>query len=147
MRLIFDMQPSHLVDRSRNTDIVISARASSVIVERIQASESPAPAIDDDALLPASFTDDEFADVTRSNEDASFITDNDLPDRALWIQRALWISPDYEPTTHRNWYEDVVWSEDGTVVAVTIEEQYVFAYDFQTEQRYEDPTQIRSLLK
>ena len=92
-------------------------------------------------------TDDEFADVTRSNEDASFITDGDLPDRALWIQRALWISPDYEPTTHRNWGEDVVWSKDGTVVAVTIEGQYVFAYDFQTEQRYEDPAQIRSLLK
>ncbi|MCP4543582.1 MAG: hypothetical protein GY832_41240 [Chloroflexi bacterium] len=92
-------------------------------------------------------TDDEFADVTRSNEDASFVTDSDLPDSALWIQRALWISLDYEPTTHKNWREDVVWSEDGTVITVTIEEQYVFAYDFQTKRRYEDPAQIRSLLE
>ena len=95
-------------------------------------------------------TDDEFADVTRSNEDASFITESETTnstDSALWIQRALWISHDYEPTTQRNWHEDVVWSEDGTVVAVTIEEQFVFAYDFQTGQQYEDPAQIQGLLE
>jgi hypothetical protein len=95
-------------------------------------------------------TDDALADITSSSEDASFISDSERADRTdspLWLQRALWISHDYEPTTHRNWHEDVVWSEDGTVVAVTIEEQFVFAYDFQTGQQYEDPAQIQGLLE
>ena len=107
-----------------------------------------------DSLLDLNFalyiTDDEFADVTRRDEDATFVTTRevtDLTDSPLWIQRALWISPDYEPTTQRNWYEDVVWREDGEVVAVTIEGQFVFAYNFETGQQYEDSTQIQALLE
>jgi hypothetical protein len=107
-----------------------------------------------DSLMDLNFAlyvaNDEFADVSGSSEDASFITKSEAtnsPDSVLWIQRALWISPDYEPTTQRNWHEDVVWSEDGTVVAVTIEGQFVFAYDFQTGQQYEDSVQIRGLLE
>lgn len=92
-------------------------------------------------------TDNKFADVTKYNEDGSFLKGSDLTDGPLWIQRALWISIDYEPTTDKNWHEDVIWSEDGTIVAVIIEEQYVFAYDFQSRQKFENSEQIQSLLK
>jgi hypothetical protein len=95
-------------------------------------------------------TDDQFADITDSEEDASFISDSELAsltEQAIWIRRALWISQDYEPTTRKNWREDVVWSEEGTVVAVTIEERYVFAYDILSGQHYEDPEKIRNLLE
>ena len=95
-------------------------------------------------------TDDNFADITDSEEDASFISDNEfasLTDAVVWIRRALWISHDYDPDTGRNWREDVVWSEEGAVVAVTIEGQYVFAYDVLSGQQYEDPQQIRDLLE
>jgi hypothetical protein len=95
-------------------------------------------------------TDDEMADVTDSTEKASFVADDELAsmnDAAIWIKRALWISHDYEPTTSRNWHEDIVWSNDGSIIAVTIEGQYVFAYNLGTEQRYEEAEEIHELLK
>ncbi len=94
-------------------------------------------------------TDDEMADIIDSTGRASFIVDSRFvnKDTAIWIKRALWISHDYEPTTNRNWHEDIVWSDDASVIAVTVEEEYVFAYDFNTEQRYEEAERILDLLK
>ncbi len=95
-------------------------------------------------------TDDEMADITDSTEQASFVADDELAnmkDAALWIKRALWISQDYELTTRRNWHEDIVWSDDASIIAVTLEEQFVFAYDFSTGQRYEEAEEILDLLK
>ena len=95
-------------------------------------------------------SDDNRVDVTDSTTRASFVTDTQLSnmkDAAIWIQRALWISHDYEPTTSRNWHEDIVWSEDGAVIAVILEDQYVFAYEFDTGQRLENPGNIEELLR
>ena len=89
-------------------------------------------------------------DVKDSTTKASFVTDAELSNRddaAIWIKRALWISHDYEPTTIRNWHEDIVWSKDGAVIAVLIEDQYVFAYDFNTGQRHENSGSIDELLR
>ena len=93
---------------------------------------------------------DEFADVTRRNADALFISGDETavhPDAALWIQRALWMSTDYEPTTHKNWREDIEWSGDSTVVAVIIEDEYVFACDFTSETGIQASENIRKLLE
>jgi hypothetical protein len=95
-------------------------------------------------------SDDEMVEVTDSSTKASFITDAELAnmgDAAIWIKRALWISHDYEPTTSRNWHEDIAWSDDGVVIAVIIEDQYVFAYDFDTGQRHENLGNIEELLR
>jgi hypothetical protein len=61
-------------------------------------------------------------------------------------RQALWVSPDYEPTTQRNWNEELEWSKDATVIAVSIDGQYVFAYDFTSAQRVEDGVRIKQLL-
>jgi hypothetical protein len=63
------------------------------------------------------------------------------------IKQALWSSRDYEPTIFRNWHEDIEWSRDSSVVAVTIEGEYVFARDFTTGKSLEDPDQICGLLE
>jgi len=95
-------------------------------------------------------SDDDRVDITDSATTASFVTDPELSnmeDAAIWIKRALWISHDYEPTTSRNWHEDIVWSNDGAVIAVIVEDQYVFAYDFDTGQRHENLGNIEELLR
>lgn len=95
-------------------------------------------------------SNDDRVDVTDSTTKASFVTDAELSnmdDAAIWIKRALWISHDYEPTTSRNWHEDIVWSDDGAVIAVMIEDQYIFAYDFDTGERHENPENIDELLR
>ena len=94
-------------------------------------------------------SDDRYIDISDSTSDASFVTDAEIAetgDMAFWIERALWISPDYEPTTSRNWHEDIIWSQDSSIIAVTIDDQYVFAYDFETKQRYEQEDEIQDLL-
>ena len=68
----------------------------------------------------------------------------DLPED---FGEALWVSRDYELTTDHNWHEDIEWSTDSSVIAVTIEGQYIFAYDFKTDQRLKNPEAIQSLLK
>lgn len=60
---------------------------------------------------------------------------------------ALWFSRDYNPSTLDNWHEDIEWSSDSSVIAVIIDGEYVFAYDFSLDQRYEDSEHIESLLK
>ncbi len=62
------------------------------------------------------------------------------------VQEALWSSPDYNPVTDHNWYEELEWSADSSVVAVRIEQQYMFAYDFATSQEYTDSIRIRQLM-
>lgn len=61
-------------------------------------------------------------------------------------QEALWSSQDYNPVTDHNWHEDLEWSADSALIAVRIDQQYVFAYDFTTEQQYVDPDRIRQLI-
>jgi hypothetical protein len=61
------------------------------------------------------------------------------------LRKALWVSQDYLPDTI-NWHEDIEWSADSSVIAVIVEDQYVFAYDFELDQRLEDPEAIRRLL-
>jgi hypothetical protein len=95
-------------------------------------------------------SDDRMVDVTDSTTNATFIADtklSNMSDAAIWIKRALWISGDYEPTTSRNWREDIMWSSDGMIIAVTVEENYIFAHDFGTGQRYEDSERIAELLE
>jgi hypothetical protein len=95
-----------------------------------------------------------------------FITDADLadlhhPDNAahmyvadgIWQKMAgadgkqyLWLSHDYEKTTGRDWHEDVIWSEDSTVIGVRVDGDFVYAYDFKTKNSYQDQQQIEELL-
>jgi hypothetical protein len=61
---------------------------------------------------------------------------------------ALWSSDDYPTSyTSTNWHEDLEWSEDSSVIAVSIEGQYVFAYNFGTEEKLENNEDIRQLLE
>lgn len=95
-------------------------------------------------------TDNEMADVIMSTEKDTYITKEEFacsPDCAIWIRRALWISNDYDPSTYRNWHEDLVWSIDGNIIAVVVEDKYVFAYDLVAEQRYEEAGAIEELFK
>ncbi|MCP4535670.1 MAG: hypothetical protein GY832_00820 [Chloroflexi bacterium] len=62
------------------------------------------------------------------------------------VEEAIWSSCDYEPTT-RNWHEDIEWSADSLVVAVIVEDEYVFAYNFETDQPLEDPERIKTVLQ
>jgi hypothetical protein len=93
-------------------------------------------------------TDDSMANVTNSAEDATFYTDKELISNstAIWMKRALWISHDYEPTTMRNWHEAILWSKDSEVLAVIVEEKYIFAYCFSNKRGYEDSQEIEDLL-
>lgn len=76
-----------------------------------------------------------------------FIVDRYAPQIPTDVTQALWSSRDYEPTTYRTWQEDIEWSGDSSVVAVTLEGAYVFAYDFSTGQKVEDPDNIQKLLE
>jgi hypothetical protein len=93
-------------------------------------------------------TDDPMTDVTNSTVHANFITEDDLAkskDSVVWIRRALWVSQDFNPTTDKNWHEDIAWSRDGEIIVVVVEGQYVFAYDLGTKQRYEKAEEIVEL--
>jgi hypothetical protein len=63
------------------------------------------------------------------------------------FSEALWMSQDYEYRADYNWHEDVEWSTDSAVVAVIIEGQFVFAYDFTSDQEFEDSERIQNLLQ
>jgi hypothetical protein len=78
---------------------------------------------------------------------ALFIVDPSSPRIPDDLDQAIWISKDYEPTTYRNWHEELEWSGDSTVVAVIIEGEYVYAYDFTTGQGLEQSEAIKKLLK
>lgn len=60
---------------------------------------------------------------------------------------ALWSSPDYHTNTSINWHEDIEWSKDSSIVAVIIEDQYVFAYNFDLKKEYENAGEIKQLLE
>jgi hypothetical protein len=63
------------------------------------------------------------------------------PDKALWISR------DYNPDTRDNWHEDIEWSADSNIIAVSIEGTYVYAYDFSAEKAIDNPADIQRLLE
>lgn len=59
----------------------------------------------------------------------------------------LWSSHDYNPETEQNFHEDLEWSQDSSVIAVIIDGEYVFAYDFKPDEKVEDQELIKQLLK
>ena len=76
-----------------------------------------------------------------------FIVDSGSKEIPTDINEAIWSSRDYEPTTFRDWGEDIKWSGDSSIVAVKIENEYIFAYDFNTSQKIEDRELIGKLLE
>lgn len=61
---------------------------------------------------------------------------------------SLWLSDDYNPDDQSiNLHEDLEWSKDSSVVAVTIDGEYVFAYDFSLNENIEDEERIIQLLE
>lgn len=82
------------------------------------------------------------------NRPISSKADQTTKTEVLWIERALWISKDYEPTTQRNWREDIVWSSDSVIIAVLIEGEFVYAFDISEKVAYEgEPEQIQDILQ
>ncbi len=95
-------------------------------------------------------TDGSEADFMDIGEKAEFYTDDKWSYRGsapLWITRALWTSHDYDPDTRINWHEDIVWSNDSQILAVIVEDEYLFAYDFGSSLGSEDSQTIISLLE
>jgi hypothetical protein len=66
-----------------------------------------------------------------------------LPD----FDAAIWQSKDLDLDTRRSWYEDLEWSADSSVIAVILEDQHVFAYDFASEESVTDPQRIEDMLR
>lgn len=60
---------------------------------------------------------------------------------------ALWSSRDYNPDPGMNLHEDLEWSKDSSVIAVTIDGEYIFAYDFNSNEKFEDQESIKQLLE
>jgi len=58
----------------------------------------------------------------------------------------LWSSHDYNPDSRINWHEDLQWKKDSSVVAVIINGKYVFAYDFNTNEKVEDEETVKQFL-
>ena len=75
-----------------------------------------------------------------------FVVDNSY-DSAPKTKSYLWVSRDYNPETDQNFHEDLEWSEDSSVIAVIIESEYVFAYDFEMKKEYKDNGGIIQLLE
>ena len=64
------------------------------------------------------------------------------------FKNALWSSRDYNPDPGINRHEDLEWSKDSSVIAVTIDGEYVFAYDFSLNENIEeDEERIKQLLE
>ena len=61
--------------------------------------------------------------------------------------KAIWISHDYDPSPYKEWGEDIKWSGDSSIVAVKIDNEYVFSYDFNTSKQTDDPEIIKIWLK
>jgi hypothetical protein len=61
-------------------------------------------------------------------------------------RQAVWSSQDYDPTDRHNWREEVEWSSDSSLVAISIEQHYVFGYDLTAGRAIENSLQIRQLL-
>jgi len=76
-----------------------------------------------------------------------WIVDDPYADVPEEVAQALWTSRDYMPDPQENWHEDMEWSKDSSIIAVTMNGQYVFAYDFDTDQRLEDAGHIPSLME
>ena len=75
-----------------------------------------------------------------------FIVNDSYHSASDGFRRALWASHDYNPGTFVNFHEDLEWSKDSSIIAVIINGQYSFAYDFITGKRLEDKDSIKSLL-
>jgi len=61
---------------------------------------------------------------------------------------SLWLSDAYNPDdTSINLHEDLEWSKDSSVIAVKIDREYVFAYDFKLNENIEDEEHIKQLLE
>jgi len=61
---------------------------------------------------------------------------------------SIWLSDDYNPDDQSiNLHEDLEWSKDSSVIAVKIDGEYVFAYDFKLNENTEDEERIKQLLE
>lgn len=58
---------------------------------------------------------------------------------SLWDH--LWCSRDYPPEA-ADFDENIEWSEDSLFIAVSIQNEYVFGYDFDKQEKYEDEEEI-----
>ena|SRR5215207_5742945 len=76
-----------------------------------------------------------------------FIMDDSYDRAPSDSKEALWSSRDYNPDPSINWHEDLEWSKDSSVIAVIIEGDYVFAYDFDLKKEYKDAGEIKQLLE
>lgn len=75
-----------------------------------------------------------------------YIIDDSFSDPPCRVSEALWSSRDYNPDPRDNWHEDIEWSKDSSVIAVIINGQYMFAYDFAMAHSIEDHNDIQQLL-
>ncbi len=75
-----------------------------------------------------------------------YIVDNEIMSASCEPDKALWISRDYNPDTRDNWHEDVEWSTDSSIIAISVEGTYVYAYDFSAEKPIDNPADIQRLL-
>jgi len=66
-----------------------------------------------------------------------FIDDHDRTALPPFFEAALWRSGDFNPETHVNFHEDLEWSNDSSVIAVIIDGNYEYAYDFKLARQYE----------
>jgi hypothetical protein len=66
-----------------------------------------------------------------------------LPD----FKAAIWQSRDLDLDTRRTWHEDLEWSADSSIIAVRLEDQYVFAYDFALNEAIKESERIEKVLK
>jgi hypothetical protein len=76
-----------------------------------------------------------------------FIVDPHSKEIPRDVKQAIWTSRDYPLSDYQEFDDDIHWSRDSAVVAVTIDDEFVFAYDFGTSQEFREPDEIISLLK
>jgi hypothetical protein len=63
------------------------------------------------------------------------------------FKAAIWGSKDFDLDTRRSWHEDLEWSADSSIIAVRLEDHYVFAYDFLSKEAIKEPQRIEDMLK
>jgi hypothetical protein len=76
-----------------------------------------------------------------------FIVDDVSDPAPSDFKDALWSSRDYNPDLGMNLHEDLEWSKDSSIIAVTINGEYIFAYDFNSNKKLEDQESIKQLLE
>ena len=77
-----------------------------------------------------------------------YITDDYFAEPPFNSSDSLWLSYDYNPDDRSvNLHEDLEWSQDSSVIAVIIDGEHVFAYDFSSSKKIEDQEGIKKLFE